>query len=1203
LKEKIDRLSRGIFAFNPPKLEVESENLYITVEMGKSFHGSFRVSNSNDQVMKGMVYSDNSLLALQNAKGDARLELAFISHGELTVNFTFDAKYLDAGTDVKGQISIISEFGERAIPYGVKVLPPSCKTSMGELKDMFMFTNIARKEPDEAISIFVHEDFRRVVKYYNRELLALYDTLVRNQNISFAIEEFLIAIHKKNKVVLSVGKDSYQYDLAPYSFTEKVVIKKDTWGYVEADIRVDSDFMEVDRPRITSDDFINGTYELTVLIRMERLQTGLHYGTVTIESVHQSIPVSFACRCIRPKDRDRQADRRKRVRINQLMENYLNYRTGKVSLQEYIRNAERELALLKSTRNDFLLDKLYGIHLLHMGNKQSMANNMLNTIDMDRDSCTIVEHAAYQYVKMLVNRQAPEDKVLEEVRQGLYQKNDENDFLLFFIMLNLDERYEKDVLKKYNDIKDYVLDGCLSPVILYEAAVLVSNKPDLIKELGPFEIKLLCFMTRRKMFEKGISLVLSFHATKLKDYDGKVHYILCRYYEAFPIKETLFAIIVLLIRGNKSSSKYFDWYHKAMKERLRISQLPAYYLESAELLRIERPDPSVYAFFCGNPSNTNKRVDYLYYTLIRNREQELIAGYRDEIYKYALSQLESKRIDTLLDVVYDEMLKDGDFLNEGLKYLPDVMFKHEITVYNDKVKKVLVVHKELESGETYVLKNHKAYIQIFTEDAEIFLIDGQNNYYSKTIEYSVEKFLVPEMYVGQCYNEGCINDGMIIWMNDKNGSYYNLDKVTSKVRERLVGIGGIRKDYRQECLKDLIFYYYDNFENTMIAQHLENIDFLYLNRKDRNRLIELLILRERYDEVVVLVERFGIEGMDVKRIQRFCMHYLQNKEDLDRGQPDKRDKKADDGRHGFALMTYMCHKAYKHNQATKEVVAYLLKHYEGPINDMHGIWKLAKEYDMDTYVLEEKLLTMALFGDNNFNGISRVFSSYYRSGTDKRLIRAFLSYYSYRYVVSGRVLDDGFFDALLNELGFEENEIGVLAYLKYLSEKDMLSEKEAAYAAYHMGELGKKGVELSFFKAFARHMRLPSHMCDKYYVEYYTEPSYIVKIHFAYGEDDELTVEPMKNACYGIFTHKFVIFKDERVHYYITENAFGKDEITQKGSVSVDHEAHYEGELFYNKINQIYFTKDMNDDATMIKDIEDYIRLRYKVRHLFKAIG
>ena len=64
MKEKIERLSKGIFEYEMPKLLVSEEEIDIIVEKGIQREGSIRISNSAGQRMKGVLYVTGKILNL-----------------------------------------------------------------------------------------------------------------------------------------------------------------------------------------------------------------------------------------------------------------------------------------------------------------------------------------------------------------------------------------------------------------------------------------------------------------------------------------------------------------------------------------------------------------------------------------------------------------------------------------------------------------------------------------------------------------------------------------------------------------------------------------------------------------------------------------------------------------------------------------------------------------------------------------------------------------------------------------------------------------------------------------------------------------------------------------------------------------------------------------------------------------------------------
>ena len=67
---------------------------------------------------------------------------------------------------------------------------------------------------------------------------------------------------------------------------------------------------------------------------------------------------------------------------------------------------------------------------------------------------------------------------------------------------------------------------------------------------------------------------------------------------------------------------------------------------------------------------------------------------------------------------------------------------------------------------------------------------------------------------------------------------------------------------------------------------------------------------------------------------------------------------------------------------------------------------------LDTEALEESLLGQMLFAESYIGNAQTVFMSYYRYGTNRLLIRAYLNYHAYKYLTKDRALPDELFEIM-----------------------------------------------------------------------------------------------------------------------------------------------------------------------------------------------
>jgi hypothetical protein len=112
VKDKVERLAKGIFEYEQPAIVISEEMISAEVPAGEAFCGKFSVRNRDMRVMKGVLYSSDEVLELKERQfiGDDN-EISYTVHGE----------YGTPGEVHKGTITIVREFGEVLLPFTVSL--------------------------------------------------------------------------------------------------------------------------------------------------------------------------------------------------------------------------------------------------------------------------------------------------------------------------------------------------------------------------------------------------------------------------------------------------------------------------------------------------------------------------------------------------------------------------------------------------------------------------------------------------------------------------------------------------------------------------------------------------------------------------------------------------------------------------------------------------------------------------------------------------------------------------------------------------------------------------------------------------------------------------------------------------------------------------------------------------------------------------
>ncbi|MCR5153480.1 MAG: DUF5717 family protein, partial [Lachnospiraceae bacterium] len=332
MKEKIDRLSKGLFEYEMPQLVLYENSLDIRIEEGTVKTGSFIVSNSAKVRMKGVIYSTGKLVTLHMDK--------FVGT-ECEITYSVNAKGMEYGESHTGYIYIISDCGEYSIPFSITAIQAKCDSSIGPIRDLFHFANLAKTNWNEAVALFSSNTFPSVLIKNDKKNLVAYMQLLDSPVKDVALEEFLVLIHKKKRASFYTTQNSIDITPEIGSFREKITVTKDTWGYLEISLRTDAPFVSFSKDRITSEDFVNGTAQVDVIFNISDKMTGDHYAGIYLESPFKTIEIPVVCRCKAAfEDRRIRMLNLKKYEVK-LVEIYISFRCGKINNVTFITEAQK----------------------------------------------------------------------------------------------------------------------------------------------------------------------------------------------------------------------------------------------------------------------------------------------------------------------------------------------------------------------------------------------------------------------------------------------------------------------------------------------------------------------------------------------------------------------------------------------------------------------------------------------------------------------------------------------------------------------------------------------------------------------------------------------------------------------------------------------------------------------------------------------
>ena len=1192
MKDKVERLAKGIFEYEQPELLISEEMISAEVPAGEVFCGKFSVRNRDMRVMKGVLYSSDEVFELK--------ERQFIG-ADNEINYTVHGEHSAPGEVYKGTVTIVSEFGEVLLPFVVKVVPVVCSSSEGEIRDLFQFAGLAQSNWFEAKRIFTEDSFVKTVLRDREAETTMYRLLRRCRSVDRALEEFLVYTKKKSRIQIKADKNTLVFQPGDRALMERITVSRDTWGHADVVVETEGNFFLVSSHRLLSESFNGNSCALEVAVDGAALAEGKYFGKIYLKTARQCIEIDVICVCERTARDEMRKRRAFHETEKKLLRRYLDFRMGKVKSGSYFAEIESmvELLLLRLQENIFdagvrrrkeLLYRMYRAYLALKVKKDKYAESEIAKLRarLEQEPVDAELAGIMYYLEAMRQEDAEEVKIYSSRIRQLSDRYKESGLLLWFRLVT-DKRSENGKVSLLDEIEERFRRGNRSPLLYFEAAALWNEDPSLLRKLEPFELQVLFFGMKNEMLQKETVLQFSILAQQGGNVSGKLLVrSLCLAYKQYGLRDTLQALCTFLITSEIREKKYHTYFADACALQLRIPMLQEYYIYTGDCGLQAKIDQSVLMYFIYGNELEDSYCAFLYAYIIRNQDtlSSFYRTYLKRMEQYAVNSIKSGKIDKNLATVYGEVLRSSLVDAELAAVLPELMFSYSIECDNPQMTAVAVLHKEEEQECIVPLINGTATVCMYTEDAKLVLLDEEGNRYLPAGDCRISRLLHDEELLYRCYELAGENRILLLNFLEKVHNYRMADVDAVELSKRVVHVDGLLEAFKQREVHSLVNYCYDNFQGELMDGYLSKLNLDFLNKDERNRMIELLIVRGRYDLALDALTKYGMTGVEPKSLLRLCERMLLQ---CDGEQND--------------MLLLLCRQVFFDGRMDERVVQYLEQYFYGTTEEMYQIWKSAVALELKTELLEERLLGQILFAGSYVPEAYQVYLSYRKKKANPKLIRAYLSQTAYRCFLLGCELPEELEEQMKQEAE-EDNEICTLALLKAYGEKEILTAEEAGFAEDGMRRFAEKGMIFSFFSAYEGRVPMPPCMADKLYVEYQTHPESRVTISYLFDNegDARFVKEEMRHIGYGVFVKEFILFYEETLQYYITEERNGESQITESFYRRLDTVKVHDETTKYGQINLILTAQDMKDEKTTIDMLENYYRMEYTINRLFEPI-
>ncbi|MDR2045344.1 MAG: DUF5717 family protein [Clostridium sp.] len=1196
MRDVIGRILEGDFGCRTGSLDFSCSKLELSLKKGESREGFF-VAAAEGQPMSGFVTSSDPRMECLTARlSGCREEIAYCFHGE----------YLTEGETVKGEFHIVSNHGEYLLPFMVSVEDMALSSSAGNIKNLFHFANLAKSSWTEAVRLFYHPEFGRVFAGSDARYYESYRGLRACPGNEWNVEEFLITVHKKDRIEYRVKEEAVTLD-QPYGVTEAVLtVVRTGWGYTSLKVAWEGDFLSLEKEILTEDDFLGQHCRLPVYIDGDRLKRGKNFGEVvltcpyleltgtalrvpvTVHSGHSphsrqgssvptggggSVPAFIG-----------KSYREEKQLLLRLTRSYLQLRLKKIGTGVWLKEADKLVERMRVLDDQSVAPRLFQAQLLITAERYSEAKWILDHArNMTEDPET---DAYYQYLTTLLQR---EESYVEQAAQDverIYRK-DRTRWRLAWLLLYLSKEY-RSAANKWEFLLRQLSGGCTSPLLYLEALLLFQNYPSFLRKLGANELAILHFGVKYTSLSAEILEQLLSLAGRGKEYSGKLLRILEACYPQNRDVRILQEICSLLIRGGKIGPAYFAWYRLGVEQELRITKLYEFYMESLDMeTSQEIPKPVLMYFSYQNPLDW-ERSAFLYAYVINRRTDypDLYLSYRERMERFTQEQIRKERMNPHLAVVYREMLAPSMVSEQTAPALCRLLFSRPVRPGGTGVRRLVVLEPGRLTERVYPVTARILYVPVYDREAVFLLEDGEGNRYAGSVDDVPEQPEFPPKYIrlAAAFVRDDLDFHLYDYQNSRDSAEWGQDHVDRAIW--LMKSPLVSPEVKREVCMNVLSYLYAKDEIRLLSDCLEDVPVRILTGKDRQEVLRYMMACEKSESVYEWVSVYGPGCADRHTLLRLCGQRLRHT-----------------GYEEDPVLTGAAMQVFRFGKYDESILRYLARVYRGRLPELEHIWKRARSFDVECYELAERILIQTLFTVSAPGEQTEVFRYYLSQGAKPRVAEAFLSQCAYDFLVKDIEPERLVFEEMRSRCRREPlNQVCRLAFLKYYAGKtydDDLSEVLAQY----LTEMAREGIRLNFFRKFREFKGLLGSMRDKTILEYRTSPDARAVIHYLFlhenGTGESYRTQPMDRVLGGLYRKEFILFFGESLLYHIMEEDGGEERLTESGRLEKNDGGADCGGKF-ELINDIVISRTLADDDTLDCLLEEFYFKEYAGERLFR---
>lgn len=1172
---------------------------------------------ASDKYAQGNIYSSDTRMRLY--------ELEFTGE-ESKIRFCFDASSVSIGSTIRGEFVILSNYGEYVIPFQVIIHKPQLQCSLGIIKNLFHFTNLAQQNWAEAVELFYSQDFVHILQKSDKNAYMSYIGLTRSEGNEQNVEEFLVEVNKKTPIIYTFDIEGFLLEDIEDSISKNIVITKSSWGYSYVQIKINGEFLYTDRQVLTNADFCNNECNFTIYIDAAKLHNGVNSASVVFSDVCNTytVPVDIL---IDDAPQRRSDNRKQRQSLCKLTKYYANVQAGRLTELQGIERFEKELEVLLELDEDNLLFNLYRTHLLIKKERFNEAKWYMDELGQHliKKGKDNFFYCYYLYLTTLFNCDEVYVRECSDEIETVYANN-LSEWRLGWFILQMNENLQRDKELRWEFMEQMFLNGCYSPMLFCEAVLLLQEHPTFLLRLGDFEENVLWYGARNQMLKPELIEQIQYLAARKKEYATLLFRTLCEIYKTYKSPQTVASICHILILGGKKGAAYYQWFALGVEHSVRVTGLYEHYMMSLELDKygdimgsIEIPK-MVLMYFAYQSTLDYERNAFLYAYVIKNREKypDLEQSYRIAIERFVVDQIKAGHINENLAYLYKKVLVPQMVMDETAYAYTPLLFMHRIYVDNPKIKSIVVIHEKVNGESSCPVVNCVSMIPIYGSEYKLFLQDENGNRFTKSISYENKQLMKPEKQLSYItgYMQGRLSFDIYLCEVDKN--YITISQDNVKRFKNLAESPQVVESFKKEIRIKLLRFYYDNDMIGDLDAFLEDIEADEMEAAERAEFIKYMISRGMFDKAYYWIRSYGVSGVEPKAVAR-----LVSKRIVSRNYENEE------------FLVNVAYYIYKNMKYDENILRYLLLYYVGKSSDLRKLWKTALDLELDVQQIMERILRQIQYTGTSIPERDSILVSYAScEGHDIALVNGILTDTAYEYFVCGAIVAPEIFDMLYQRYtqGGAMDKVCKLALLKFWAEERKSdSEIPIDVVRQFIQELLRDDIYFPFYAKLAGIVPELHYIKNSIFIEYRTVPQTHVYIHYVFDVDTPLgiptdnnskdidyeryDIKEMREMYEGIYVGMFQLFHGEALQYYIAESHLEEDGglpqevVTHSGTLYGDSEGAYDSQAKnsiscdrFDILNDILISISLQDEMTAQQLTEDYLYQDFCARELFRVL-